>query len=210
MGMRVIEVTDFKFEVRFDHWDNLESNIGKIPLQVMRGSPLVIQFVPAVARAEEGAAARPKGETAGFAPSSLRNSSGFIFEGKIVDVLGNLFIFAFDLGWNSGFPNPWRVIDANLQRAIWFQADYDKFIFMFFWHLKKIAYFKWKYWFCWGFHGQILVSPFSGKSRKPVKYSGVMIQFFSGIGMGVGIIFIINILLWTNSNRFQYPESVPV
>ena len=41
MNMRVIEVTDFKFEVRFDHWDNLESNIGKIPLQVMRGSPLV-------------------------------------------------------------------------------------------------------------------------------------------------------------------------
>ena len=41
MDMRVIEVTDFKLEVRFDLWDNLESNIGKLPLQVMRGSPLV-------------------------------------------------------------------------------------------------------------------------------------------------------------------------
>ena len=39
--MRVIEVTDFKTEVRFDLWDNLESNIGKQLLQVMRGSPLV-------------------------------------------------------------------------------------------------------------------------------------------------------------------------
>ena len=62
------------------------------------GKTYFIQFVPVAARAEEGAASRPKGETAGFAPSSLRNSSGFIFEGKIVDVLGNLFIFAFDLG----------------------------------------------------------------------------------------------------------------
>ena len=34
----VIEVTDFKSLVRSD---NLESNIGKKPLQVMRGSPLV-------------------------------------------------------------------------------------------------------------------------------------------------------------------------
>ena len=41
MDMRVIKVTDFKLEVRFDLWDNLESNIGKLPLQVMRGSPLV-------------------------------------------------------------------------------------------------------------------------------------------------------------------------
>ena len=41
MDMRVIEVTDFKSKVRFDLWDNLESNIGKLPLQVMRGSPLV-------------------------------------------------------------------------------------------------------------------------------------------------------------------------
>ena len=43
MDMRVIEVTDFKSEVRFDLWDNLESNIGKLPLQVMRGSPLVLK-----------------------------------------------------------------------------------------------------------------------------------------------------------------------
>ena len=41
MNMRVIEVTDFKSEVRFDLRDNLESNIGKLPLQAMRGSPLV-------------------------------------------------------------------------------------------------------------------------------------------------------------------------
>ena len=34
----VIEVTDFKSLVRSD---NLEINIGKNPLQVMRGSPLV-------------------------------------------------------------------------------------------------------------------------------------------------------------------------
>ena len=41
MDMRLIEVTDFKSKVRFDLWDNLESNIGKLSLQVMRGSPLV-------------------------------------------------------------------------------------------------------------------------------------------------------------------------
>ena len=45
MDTRVIEVTDFKSEVRFDLLDNLESNIGKLPLQVMRGSPLVLSVI---------------------------------------------------------------------------------------------------------------------------------------------------------------------
>ena len=41
MDLRVIEVTNFKTEVRIWLWDNLESN-GKLSLQVMRGSPLVL------------------------------------------------------------------------------------------------------------------------------------------------------------------------
>ena len=49
MDMTVIEVTDFKSEVRFDLQGRFEatiaseSNIGKLSLQVMRGSPLVYQ-----------------------------------------------------------------------------------------------------------------------------------------------------------------------
>ena len=46
MDMRVIEVMDFKSEVRFDLRDNLESNIGQLSLQVMRGSPLVFLTIP--------------------------------------------------------------------------------------------------------------------------------------------------------------------
>ena len=42
MDVRVIEVTDFKTEVGIDLWDNLKGNIGKISLQVMRGSPFVL------------------------------------------------------------------------------------------------------------------------------------------------------------------------
>ena len=43
LDMRVIEVTDL---TRNDLGDNLESNIGKTSLQVMRGSPLVLDVLP--------------------------------------------------------------------------------------------------------------------------------------------------------------------
>ena len=41
MDMRVIEVTDFKSEVRFD-LRQFREQYWKLPLQVMRGSPLVL------------------------------------------------------------------------------------------------------------------------------------------------------------------------
>ena len=42
MDMRLIDVTDFKSEVRFDFPRQFREQYWKLPLQVMRGSPLVL------------------------------------------------------------------------------------------------------------------------------------------------------------------------
>ena len=46
MDMIVIDVTDFKSEVRFDFWDNLESNIGNYCCRSWEAPLLLLKVLP--------------------------------------------------------------------------------------------------------------------------------------------------------------------